>query len=121
MRGLKSAVFWIRKALNFVAPFMGAWIEILYLNHIKLTKSQSHPLWVRGLKSNFYIYLLRLSLVAPFMGAWIEIKVFTKYLLAVIVAPFMGAWIEISVKIFNVGLVLCQDLVQVKMRRLSSL
>ena len=33
-----------------VAPYMGAWIEILILLSI-LNFSKSHPTWVRGLKS----------------------------------------------------------------------
>ena len=58
-----------------VAPFTGAWIEILF----------NGP--VDGIE----------SFVAPFTGAWIEIGelaciVADRYL----VAPFTGAWIEIS-------------------------
>ena len=56
-----------------VAPFAGAWIEILAL-----------------------LSITPLLPVAPFAGAWIEIR---KYMLAIKqfddVAPFAGAWIEI--------------------------
>ena len=58
-------------SLLSVAPFAGAWIEIL-LN----TKTRPH-----------------LS-VAPFAGAWIEISDKAKKWFLVAVAPFAGAWIE---------------------------
>ena len=56
-----------------VAPFAGAWIEML-------TRSR------KNLKQD----------VAPFAGAWIEIL--KKQLLSwtAFVAPFAGAWIEIG-------------------------
>ena len=57
---------------SLVAPFAGAWIEIIADdNYIKF------------------------CIVAPFAGAWIEIV--TNILIAVTsnVAPFAGAWIEI--------------------------
>ena len=56
-----------------VAPFAGAWIEII------------NPLKKR---SDF-------SFVAPFAGAWIEILGFLGPVLGPCVAPFAGAWIEI--------------------------
>ena len=55
-----------------VAPFAGAWIEIM---------SESKPAMV--------------SLVAPFAGAWIEISNPCKNNQRNTVAPFAGAWIEI--------------------------
>ena len=54
-----------------VAPFAGAWIEILLAT---LTQ--------------------RLQTVAPFAGAWIEILVFLSASISAFVAPFAGAWIE---------------------------
>ncbi len=56
-----------------VAPFTGAWIEIL-----SLSKS------------------FRFRFVAPFTGAWIEISLDKFVLMIVLVAPFTGAWIEIG-------------------------
>ena len=56
-----------------VAPFAGAWIEII---------------------SPKVLYLL--VLVAPFAGAWIEISDLDLYTLRCTVAPFAGAWIEIN-------------------------
>ena len=58
--------------LVMVAPYMGAWIEILVVS-----------------------VLIQGDTVAPYMGAWIEIlypKLSNKNYL---VAPYMGAWIEI--------------------------
>jgi len=62
----------VRKTI-FVAPFMGAWIEISSRDWEKIGKS-----------------------VAPFMGAWIEINAPRMSVPSNAVAPFMGAWIEIS-------------------------
>ena len=56
-----------------VAPFAGAWIEM-----IKKPKGQ-------------FIYI-----VAPFAGAWIEILAYNNKWDWFVVAPFAGAWIEIS-------------------------
>ena len=55
-----------------VAPFAGAWIEILT---DRMWKQESH--------------------VAPFAGAWIEIHVVSCDFQKRLVAPFAGAWIEI--------------------------
>ena len=59
-------------ALNQVAPFAGAWIEI--------TKN---------------LLKKRENIVAPFAGAWIEILPWVMDWLRLMVAPFAGAWIEI--------------------------
>ena len=61
---------------QLVAPFAGAWIEIL---NCRLRK---------------YI-----EQVAPFAGAWIEISPCYTHTIPFIVAPFAGAWIEISVTV----------------------
>ena len=55
-----------------VAPFVGAWIEIILV------------------MKAWYIFL-----VAPFVGAWIEIKKVRWFKCLCDVAPFVGAWIEI--------------------------
>ena len=60
-------------ALLDVAPFTGAWIEILYDTWITLDEG-----------------------VAPFTGAWIEIVLCVWLVLGLFVAPFTGAWIEIA-------------------------
>ena len=56
-----------------VAPFTGAWIEILMDSA-----------------------LLAYWAVAPFMGAWIEMGRETRPRTGSQVAPFTGAWIEIG-------------------------
>ena len=56
-----------------VAPFAGAWIEIVLTPMIATEED-----------------------VAPFAGAWIEISQTFAYTMVVFVAPFAGAWIEIS-------------------------
>ena len=58
---------------NLVAPFAGAWIEIL------------HRKCLKGLLA-----------VAPFVGMWIEMQLAIWIRAATNVAPFAGAWIEIS-------------------------
>ena len=55
-----------------VAPFTGAWIEILWCLPAGLFR-RSLPSRERGLKSAALRYRARRALVAPFTGAWIEI------------------------------------------------
>ena len=66
--------------INAVAPFAGAWIEIIHmLDDGKPVK------------------------VAPFAGAWIEIPRYLDVKFLISVAPFAGAWIEIqSSRIYEV-------------------
>ena len=65
-----------------VAPFTGAWIEML---------SYLEPTWIWWQ-------------VAPFTGAWIEISEIGKNTVdAKQVAPFTGAWIEIVNELFLIG------------------
>ena len=73
MRGLKLDSDADIYHQHYVAPFMGAWIEI-----------------------KIKVGLIEKELVAPFMGAWIEIGFVNLSILSpFLVAPFMGAWIEI--------------------------
>ena len=59
--------------MELVAPFVGAWIEILSRSMIGL-----------------------ISQVAPFVGAWIEMIIYGPGDPEnAVVAPFVGAWIEI--------------------------
>ena len=56
-----------------VAPFAGAWIEIPGFPFQTVLLQMSHPSRVRGLKF-FYLFLeVERWYVAPFAGAWIEI------------------------------------------------
>ena len=63
-----------RPSRTLVAPFRGAWIEIL---------------GAYTACENQY--------VAPFRGAWIEITIYSSCFVSCDVAPFRGAWIEITV------------------------
>ena len=73
VRGLKLTLNNLLENIR-VAPFVGAWIEIL------LTFCFEESLRV-----------------APFVGAWIEILFYHLYHFQKSVAPFVGAWIEIVV------------------------
>ena len=80
----------------FVAPLVGAWIEIAQFD-ICGTIKRSLPSWERGLKS-----LMKLAAyhkeksVAPLVGAWIEITGAGLNTTQDEVAPLVGAWIEIN-------------------------
>ena len=69
---MKSCILEQLEKEKNVAPFAGAWIEIM-LDDGKPVK----------------------MIVAPFAGAWIEISEQTNRLFWETVAPFAGAWIEI--------------------------
>ena len=70
-----------------VAPFAGAWIEII------LTMMQN-----------------KREVVAPFAGAWIEIALLISDVTAPTVAPFAGAWIEIYTPSFAPIIKPCRSL-----------
>ena len=79
-----------------VAPFAGAWIEILGTKPLprQTTVAPFAGAWIEIV---FQIGGCHESyIVAPFAGAWIEISFLPEYLLSGIVAPFAGAWIEIA-------------------------
>ena len=57
-----------------VAPFVGAWIEMVLCIIYKKQED-----------------------VAPFVGAWIEIPNSHRRRKSLLVAPFVGAWIEIII------------------------
>ena len=83
-----------RKKRGFVAPLVGAWIEItnkIYSGCIY----KSLLSWERGLKSCICVGRCVLTVVAPLVGAWIEISDKDKLGSTVTVAPLVGAWIEI--------------------------
>ena len=78
-----------------VAPFAGAWIEIQNLSRHR-GRAMSLPSRERGLKYQRKEDKLWTVYVAPFAGAWIEICFLLSERTKVhIVAPFAGAWIEI--------------------------
>ena len=91
---MKSRKYASNAAMSLVAPFVGAWIEII-CNLSFYLPALSLPSWERGLKSLHPRNPLTSPLVAPFVGAWIEIfDTCIIYKLGT-VAPFVGAWIEI--------------------------
>ena len=58
---------------NWVAPHVGAWIEIIILSMTAIVSWPSHPMWVRGLKLAGSAQRYAVALVAPHVGAWIEL------------------------------------------------
>ena len=68
-------------SINWVAPYTGAWIEIILYEEVRAY-----------------------TIVAPYTGAWIEINREIESALNLKVAPYTGAWIEIfsvcSVRLF---------------------
>ena len=71
VRGLKHNLLDTSKLKRVVAPFMGAWIETIFIG-----------------------FTFPFDAVAPFMGAWIETLLQSVIDSHLMVAPFMGAWIE---------------------------
>ena len=59
--------------MAYVAPYMGAWIEISPLDTNYMHKMLSRPTWARGLKLFLLASKTLSQAVAPYMGAWIEI------------------------------------------------
>ena len=51
VRGLKLEIYYIENAKSWVAPFTGAWIEMMVWLVMSKAKLMSHPSRVRGLKS----------------------------------------------------------------------
>ena len=56
-----------------VAPYTGAWIEIVIVTVPSLAVLKSHPTRVRGLKYITTRVTDNFTAVAPYTGAWIEI------------------------------------------------
>ena len=85
----------IRLQFHRVAPFAGAWIEIR-VYRLPCGEPTSLPSRERGLKSVSRIISHSLFTVAPFAGAWIEMPASAPREWRAAVAPFAGAWIEIE-------------------------
>ena len=100
----------------FVAPLVGAWIEIVctvtipslnlsllswerglkFFRCVQISAVLPSLLsWERGLKSSKELSMVSAALVAPLVGAWIEMLFFVCPLRRFYVAPLVGAWIEI--------------------------
>ena len=79
-----------------VAPFTGAWIEIVKAIATAPMARMSLPSRERGLKLEHVMVDPFVVHVAPFTGAWIEMSSLDPMLRISNVAPFTGAWIEIN-------------------------
>ena len=66
-----------KATIKEVAPFAGAWIEIYDIEPV-IGDVKSLPSRERGLKLNLFLYKFSYFFVAPFAGAWIEINKWTR-------------------------------------------
>ena len=85
-------------AAPFVAPLVGAWIEIKQQAQVAL-EPLSLLSWERGLKYRSAKKSQNGTGVAPLVGAWIEIKKRPEPSVEAMVAPLVGAWIEMPMTI----------------------
>ena len=74
-RGLKSAALDNKIIKGFVAPYTGAWIEIILWDAPAASAARSLPTRERGLKFRIDDIECHKVDVAPYTGAWIEISV----------------------------------------------
>ena len=90
-RGLKLHLFTFILSNLYVAPLVGAWIEIVLLcnNTYRYTVAPLVGAWIEILTYSFP------CTVAPLVGAWIEIFLGEYNYHFPQVAPLVGAWIEI--------------------------
>ena len=94
-RGLKCKYCNFTLEERQVAPFAGAWIEIVHILP-SIAQTASLPSRERGLKSEIPNHPEIVAIVAPFAGAWIEMASNAPARIYSAVAPFAGAWIEIA-------------------------
>ena len=73
VRGLKFRHYTANKISTYVAPFVGAWVEMQQFLR-ETTSERSHPEWVCGLKLRDP-HKIAVCLVAPCVGAWGEMQV----------------------------------------------
>ena len=81
--------------LSLVAPYTGAWIEILKVIRFLLKFQNVAPYtgaWIEMIGTQNHISTIS---VAPYTGAWIEIENDEIIFFLSHVAPYTGAWIEI--------------------------
>ena len=93
-RGLKYLFTPMQKSGAFVAPLVGAWIEISGMRDAREGRSVA-PLVGAWIEITHSTLLSSGRCVAPLVGAWIEISRFLATIGYTIVAPLVGAWIEI--------------------------
>ena len=106
-----------------VAPFAGAWIEIMRTKSTSskilslpsrerglkfeecpenYARCESLPSRERGLKFFLVLLWMNMQKVAPFAGAWIEIERHSQVHELLPVAPFAGAWIEMVKEVVKI-------------------
>ena len=91
---MKSSGQHLPGADPYVAPFTGAWIEIV-LGGVKAGGNVVAPFAGAWIEITTAWKESRSMRVAPFTGAWIEIFRSGTLGVSIAVAPFAGAWIEI--------------------------
>ena len=93
-RGLKFDVLDAGPPAAGVAPFTGAWIEILKLLpfSVDMIVAPFTGAWIEIIGK---AHMVGRDPVAPFTGAWIEMPTRRPSPASATVAPFTGAWIEI--------------------------
>ena len=84
---------------KWVAPLMGAWIEILRRNATCTYAAASRPSWARGLKSNKFIDTNIEKVSRPSWARGLKLLKVFRPIPSSSVTPLMGAWIEISLLI----------------------
>ena len=81
---------------SFVAPLVGAWIEIVPIG-VSPIYTLSLPSWERGLKSGTWQAILSATRSLPSWERGLKFKNPVLAALFAVVAPLVGAWIEISI------------------------
>ena len=81
--------------LLFVAPLVGAWIEIT-AGKQKQKTFLSLPSLERGLKSCNHLREHHRQQIAPTAGTWVEIHEPRSHVESGRVAPLVGEWVEIQ-------------------------
>ena len=95
-RGLKWNLRWYPISFRYVAPFTGAWIEIIRAKRIWTRVVMSRPSRARGLKSYQACELGTQRKSRPSRARGLKSKNANLQLPVKRVAPFTGAWIEIG-------------------------
>ncbi len=95
VRGLKFRYVPFDLFLKTVAPYTGAWIEILKVDYVPMV-DMSHPTRVRGLKSQVTFFDGFASASHPTRVRGLKLGMTIADACSDGVAPYTGAWIEIK-------------------------
>ena len=87
-----------------VAPFVGAWIEIGCYIHGGRNTAPSLPLWERGLKSAMTGQDAATKKSLPLWERGLKFRFRLVLIYSTQVAPFVGAWIEMCLEVESMGL-----------------